>query len=331
MRRTLSLLALLWGAAACHERKAAPAAKPDYEAVKARAEKAVRETEPGLAEAKKPEPAPVAPEAAAPAAQIGEKDPKLGCTWVRAQSQVTVGEDQSRSQVRAAAMDKARQAAMRDLLGVEVNQRSLDYQQEGLHGQTNLIESMLRTTQRGRILQEKVVLDQYCDLGDCRQCGYAVSLRACIKERPSDADRDFQVGVALPSDRFLEGDKTHIEVTSTRDAYLYLYDVQMNSETSLIAPNEMFPEVKVKAGQTWVYPDTEAANRGVSLVAQLPAGRPPVSAETIRVVATKVPLPASYYDPARGGYLGVLQKLNASAYDWADDATAFAIYPAKGK
>ena len=129
----------------------------------------------------------------------------------------------------------------------------------------------------------------------------------------------------------MEGDRAVITVTSTRDAYLYLYNVGMNSETSLLVPNEFIPEARIRAGQTWTYPDPETTKRGVYMEAQLPEARPPVSAEVIRAVATKMPLPASYYDPARGGYLGVMQKLNASAYDWAEDATAFAIYPAKGK
>ncbi|MCX5794638.1 MAG: DUF4384 domain-containing protein [Elusimicrobia bacterium] len=338
MRRCLLLLPLILGATACAGAKAKPTAtKPDYEAVKARAEKSLNEVEPGLGEAKKaktaPAPAAVAavPESPAPSSQIGEKDPKLGCTWVRAEAKVTVNEDQSRSQVRAAAMEKARNAAMHDLLGVDVNSRSLDFQQEGLRGQTNLIESILRTTRRGRIINEKVALDQYCDLGDCRQCGYAVALRACIKDRPADADQDFQVGLSLSQDHFVESDRAVITVTSTRDAYLYLYDVGMNSETSLLVPNEFVPEARIRAGQTWTYPDEQTVNRGVYVAAQLPEGRPPVSAEVIRLVATKVPLQASYYDPARGGYLGVMQKLNASAFDWAEDASAFTIYPAKGK
>ena len=334
MRRCLLPLPLLLGAAACHERRAVPAAKPDYEAVKVRAEKSFNEVEPGLGESRKaklaPAPAPV-PETPAPSSSVADKDAKLGCTWVHAEATVPVGEDVSKSQARAAAVEKARDAAIQDILGVEVNQRGLDYQQEGLRGQNNLIESVLRTTRRGCILNEKVLTDEYRDLGPCRQCAYFVELRACIKERAADSDQDLHVELSLSRDHFQEGDEAKITVIASRDVYLYVYDVGMKSETSLIAPNEQFPEVKVKAGQTWIYPDEETVKRGVRLVAQMPEGNLPVSAETIRVVATKLPLPAKYHDPVRGGYLGVMQRLNASSYDWAEDAAAFAIYPAKGK
>lgn len=276
----------------------------------------------------------------AASAQVGAKDP-AGCVWVSAEATVPVGENESRSQARAAALEKARESAMRELLGVEVAQRSLDFQQEGLRGQTNLIESILRTTRRGCILNERIKADEYRDLGDCRQCAFFVSLRACIKERAADADRDFRVELSLPRDRFMENDEARFSVTASRDAYLYVFDVGMAGETSLIVPNETVPQVQVKAGDGWEYPDAEAAKHGLRLVAQLPApkeassgadaAKPAVSAEVLRVIASKTPLPASVVDPARGGYLGVMRRLNSAAYDWTEDAAAFTIYPGKAK
>ncbi len=334
MRRVALVLPLLFGLAACHNRKAGPTSKPDYAAVKDRAEKSFNEVEPGLGEARKSKPAPApapVPETPAPSSQIGEKDAKRGCTWVRADATIPVGGNESRDQARARAIEKSLEAAMRDLLGVDVNQRSLDFQQESLRGQTNLIESVLRTTRRGCIIDQKIIIDEYRDLGTCRQCGFYVDLKACIKERPADWDKDFIVELGLSRDRFMEGDEARISVTPRRDAYIYLYDVQMNSETSLLIPNEMVPEAKVKAGQTWAYPDEEAAKRGVHLVAQMPDDHPPLSAETIRVVATKTLLPAKLSDPAKGGYLGVVQRLDSAGIEWAEDAAAFTISPAKEK
>jgi hypothetical protein len=327
------LLPFLFGMVACHNRKANPAPKPDYARVKARAETSFNELGPGKSgpkPAKNAVTAAPAPEAPAATSTVGEKDAKLGCTWVEAEATVPVGGNESRDQARARTIEKALAAAMQDLLGVDVNQRSLDFQQESLRGQTNLIESVLRTTRRGCIINEKINIEEYRDLGTCRQCGFFVALKACIKERPADWDKDFLVELLLPRDHFMEGDRTVISVTPRRDAYLYLYDVGMNSETALVAPNEYIPEVKGSAGQTWQYPDADAVKRyGLYLEAQLPADRPPVSAETIRVIATKVPLPAKLSDPTQGGYLGVLQRLDSAGIEWAEDAAAFTISPAK--
>ncbi|MDD5658167.1 MAG: DUF4384 domain-containing protein, partial [Elusimicrobia bacterium] len=227
--------------------------------------------------------------------------------------------------------EKARGWALRTVLGVDVEQRSLDFNQEGLRGQTALIESILRTTRRGSILDESILADEYRDLAGCRQCAFYVRLRACVKERAAASDPGFRVNLSLPRDRFTEGDEAGIQAASTRGAYLYLYDVGMQSETTLLVPNEAVPEVRLEPGRPWEYPDEAARRRGVRLVAQLPPGSPPVSAETVRAVVVKAPLPASVYDPSDGGYLGVLRRLDASGAEWTEDAAAFAIYPVKAR
>ncbi len=330
MRRWVLLAPFLFALTACHQRRAAPAA-PLVDEVRARAEKAFHEIGSGATAAPvKPSIAPV-PEVPVAVSKIGEPDASLGCTWVETEATVPVSGAQTRDQARASSVEEARETAMRDLLGVDLSNRSLTFQQDGLRGQNTLLENMLRATRRGCVLKEKISAEEYRDLGACRQCAYFVHLRSCIKERASDADKDFHVEIALNRDNMVEGDEAKLSITSSRDAYLYVYDVGMNSDTSLIAPNEIFPRILVKAGEAWVYPDDAAAKRGVHLVAQLPEGKPPVSAEVVRVVAAKTPLPAKLVDPANGGYLGVMQRLNASPYEWVEDAAAFTIYPAKGK
>jgi hypothetical protein len=115
-------------------------------------------------------------------------------------------------------------------------------------------------------------------------------------------------------------------VTASRDCWVYLYDVGLSGETALLIPNEVVSEPSVKAGQDWAYPDEDLKKKGVSLVAQMPDEKTAVSAEIIRVIATKTPLPKTIYDPAGADYLSVLQRLNRAKAEWSDDAAAFTIY-----
>ncbi len=85
---------------------------------------------------------------------------------------------------------------------------------------------------------------------------------------------------------------------------------------------------------------------GILVRAQLPPGST-VSAETIRVIASKRPLPRYLYDPTAsapaggsgatsshatseqqgsGSFLQLLHKLHGSEYEWAEDVQAFTIY-----
>lgn len=256
-----------------------------------------------------------ADEAAPLKAKVLKTDAR-GCTWLESEGLVTVGEDDTRHQARAAAVDEARRSAMQDFLGVKVRSRLLDFQEEGLRGQQSLTESLLLTTRQGRIIDEKVIGEGYRDLPDCPGCRYAVKVRTCIlPERESD-DKDFEVELGLSRSRLVAGDEVKLTVTSSRDCYLYVYNVWLDwKRTSLLVPNEREPEVFLKAGGTWEYP---------GLVGTLPEGRS-VSAETIRLVATKTPLPAKVADPS-GGFLAVLRRLNAARADWAEDAQAFTIH-----
>jgi hypothetical protein len=156
-----------------------------------------------------------------------------------------------------------------------------------------------------------------------------VRLKACVLPRDAAADKDFHVELSLSRVRFVQGDEAKITLTATRDCSIYLYDVYDLGEkdkTALVVPNEVVTSKTLKAGDTWEYPDEDAKKRGVHLVAELPNPTDQVSAEVIRVVATVTPLPLAVYDPADGGYLGVLRRLNRSRTEWAEDAEAYTIY-----
>ena len=62
------------------------------------------------------------------------------------------------------------------------------------------------------------------------------------------------------------------------------------------------------------------------LVAELPQEGDAVSAETIRVIASKAALSKTVTSPADGGWLGVLRRLNRAGVEWTEDAEAYTIY-----
>jgi len=255
-------------------------------------------------------------------------DPE-GCTWVEGESSVAAGEQDSRHQVRAAAIEQARAAGVQDFLGVEVKSKFMDFQQEGLRNESRLTESILQTTRSGRIIKEGVLEEGFIDTPGCPACRYHVKIKACVVPRESASDKDFHVELGLSRVRFVQGDEAKIRVTVTRECSIYLYnvyDLGSQDKTALIIPSEIAPEKHMRAGESWEFPDEEARKRAVTLTAMLPKPTDEVSAETIRVVASKTPLPKSVYDPTDGGWFGVMRRLNRSKVEWAEDAEAFTIY-----
>ncbi|MEQ1918564.1 MAG: DUF4384 domain-containing protein, partial [Elusimicrobiota bacterium] len=291
------------------------ASGPEYEAVKARAEKAHGELEPksgGTAvktEKGESKEAVVRSEVQDRQGKILGVDPE-GCTWLEGAATVSVGPQDTRHQTRAAAMEQARAAAVQDFLGVEVKSKFMDFQQEGLRKESRLTEGILQTTRSGRIMKEQVLEEGYKDAPDCPACLYRLRLKACAVPRDSGSDKDFAVELGVSSQHYRSGEEAKITVTATRDCWVYLYniyDLGLKDQTALIVPNENVKEKRLKAGESWEYPDEEAKKLGVRLIAELPQESDEVSAETIRVIAAKAALPKTVTSPTDGGWLGVLR------------------------
>ena len=267
----------------------------------------------------------------------------IGCTWVESKATVSFGEHDTKHQAHAQAVSEARAKALHRFLGVSLHHRFIDFQQESsLKGEVSLTERLLRVLQPGRILKEQVTWSGPQDVAGCVGCRFGVQIRACILPDTERSDKEFRVDLSLKRTLFVDGDEASIEVTSTRDAYLYIYSVDMDWNAVLIFPNDYVQDNQVKSAQTFVYPSEEIKQRGIRVVARLPVGAT-VSAEMIRVIASKTPLPKSVVYPTegdhgrrnllgssevhgQGSFLNLMQELNRVDTEWVEDAQAFTVH-----
>ncbi len=264
------------------------------------------------------------------------------CTWVESRARVSFGEQDTKHQAKAQAISEARVKAMERLLGVHIEHHFLDFQQESsLKGEVLLTERLLRVTQLGRVLKEDILSAGPVNLQGCTACLYEVQIKACILPLQDRSDTGFKVYLSLNQSRFHDGDEAPITVASTRDAYLYVYNVDPDWNATLIFPNDYAPDNRINAGGTFSYPNETLRRKGIRSVARLSPGSK-VSAEMIRVVATKVPLPHALMELSRatktennlhtssefqggGSFLKLMHKLQSIDLEWVEDAQAFTI------
>ena len=264
------------------------------------------------------------------------------CTWVESTATVLFGDQDSKHQAFAQAVMEARTKAMNRLLGVHLEHQFIDFQQENsLRGEASLTEHLLRVTQHGRAIQEKVVWAGLINEGGCVGCRFQATIQTCIVPEPERKDKNFKVNVRLNRSSYLDGDEVVIAVTCSRDAYLYVYGVDMNLNGALIFPNDYARDNYVRAGDTWTYPNQNLLGKGIRAIARL-LPKASVSAEIVRVIASKTPLPVSVMSPAEtryrvrnvqtagevtggGSFLDVTRKLIATDVEWVEDAQAFTI------
>jgi hypothetical protein len=265
------------------------------------------------------------------------------CTWVASTATVMFGDQDTKHQAFAQAVMDARAKAMNRLLGVHVEHQLIDFQHENsLRGEASLTERLLRATQLGRITKEKIVWAGLVDDNGCIGCRYRTDIQACIRPEPERRDKDFRVHVRLNRSSYIDGDETVIAVTSSRDAYLYVYGIDMNLNATVIFPNEYGQDNHIRAGETWTYPNQELRAKGISAIARLLPGNT-VSAEMVRVIASRTPLPMVIMSPAEkyyrakdvqataevtgeGTFLALIRRLVVADVDWVEDAQAFTIH-----
>ena len=274
--------------------------------------------------------------------QTLDRDPK-GCTWVSSTARVPFGEHVTKHQAQAQAISEARSRAMRSYLGIKVQHSFVDFTQElDLKGQGGLIEPLLRMTQEGHILQEQVLSSHINDGPECRNCEFEVKVRDCILPLADRSDRDFRVSLAVNRSTFVDGDEGILYVSSSRDAYVHLYSIDMNQNAALLFPNDYAKENLVHAEQQFIFPSEDLRRRGLRLRARLP-GKASTGAEMIRVIATKTPLPLSISDPSqedmihgdlfaagegqgKGTLFNLYAKLHRAKVPWVEDGQAFTIH-----
>jgi hypothetical protein len=265
-----------------------------------------------------------------------------GCTWVESKASVAFGDQDTKHQALAQAVTEARIKAIQGLLGVRLEHRFIDFQQENnLKGETSLTEHLLRASQLGRAVREEIISAGPVDESTCVACRYAAHIRTCIVPERERADKEFRVSVKLNRSSYVDGDDALIAVTPTRDAYVYVYNVDMELNATLLFPNDYAKSALVRAGTTWKYPSQELQDRGIHATARLTPNMS-VSAEMIRVIASKVPLSLSLLSPrdtdskainvqnagnvpGKGSFLHVMKNLMATDTEWVEDAQAFTI------
>ena len=250
-----------------------------------------------------------------------------GCTWVESRALVPFGDHDTKHQARAQAVSDARVKAMQRLLGVRLQHSFIDFQQENsLKGEIALTDHLLRVTQLGRVLKEEILWAGPTDVTGCSGCRFEAHIRACIVPLRDMTDRDFAVQLSLNRPRFRDGDEAIMAVTSTRDAYVYLFNVDTNWNATLIFPNTYVTDNRIAAGRSFLYPDEGLRAKGVRSVARLPSTST-ISAEMIRVIAAKTPLPKSVLatGPQGSSFLGLMRRLTSAELEWVEDAQAFTI------
>jgi hypothetical protein len=206
---------------------------------------------------------------------------------VEAEGQVTLGEDSTISQAKAAALNSARRSALEKGIGVEIHSSSAVYNFQ-------LINDLVVTATKGVIIREKV-LENGCKLRDEQL--YCIA-RIQAEVVPIHDERRGNFAVTKLSVRridrqneaklpvFQNLDEISVNASANQDSYLNIFSIDQNGSLTKLYPNEFCLAEKIPAGKDIVFPDELQRKLGLRLKVKTPKGAKK-AVESVLVIATK--------------------------------------------
>lgn len=219
-------------------------------------------------------------------ALAGESKETSGIQVIEAEGVSQFGEDTTRAQARAMALNNARRRALEETVGVSVRASSVLYD-------TELVSDLVHTATKGLIVKEEI-LDDVLEGG--KNPTYKVRIRAHIKPLKLGRSEGLKVAkaevfkVANPSFMkdpvFQDNDELKVKVRLGADAYLNLFSIDQDGRIMKLLPNPYIKEEMLAAGKDFIFPDEELRKNAFRYIVRTPKNLSK-AIESVLVIATK--------------------------------------------
>ncbi len=161
----------------------------------------------------------------------------------------------------------------------------------------------VRTVARGRILEEEILFSdlekQPSPEGTEPVYRYRVTLRAKVQPEETEPDPSFRLELSLNRTVFQEGETLELQMTSTHDCYLTLFNLYSSDSLRVLFPNEVSPFSFLAAGEVMkIPPEGSGWDLPLFLAPGVRKDR-----EAVLAVATKVKVPFDAPGPGVEGRL----------------------------
>ena len=162
----------------------------------------------------------------------------LGKGWYEATAYVEYHEDITKAQAKEKAISRALKNIIEFYSGVEVSSTSLS-----ILAETNLEMdldhfSQLTSTMSSGMILEKEILEGKLIGSDF----YTVTLKAKVGRLEGENDPLFKLEADLNRESYQEGDEMIINISSSKDCYVYVFNILSDETVSALIPNQYLEE-----------------------------------------------------------------------------------------
>ena len=162
----------------------------------------------------------------------------LGKGWYEATAYVEYHEDITKAQAKEKAISRALKKIIESYSGVEVSSTSLSILAEtNLEMDLDHFSQLTSTMSSGMILEKKILEGKLIGSDF-----YTVTLKAKVGKLEGENDPLFKLEADLNRESYQNGDEMIINISSSKDCYVYVFNILSDETVSALLPNQYLEE-----------------------------------------------------------------------------------------
>jgi len=184
------------------------------------------------------------------------------CRWVTVTSKIH-GLDRTPEEVKQEALQQARKLAVEKVLGVKIHEVQQIFKGETNEKIYDNFSQLIHSEVSGRITEEKET--KYRSFFEGQIPIYTCRLTAKVCAEKGKPDPGFKVNLILnhKDNIYRERDDLILQILSSEDCYLTIFNVLSNGQVRVLFPNEMMPENRVPTDKWFSVPSQDDLARGI--------------------------------------------------------------------
>lgn len=200
--------------------------------------------------------------------------------WVTVEGVVLFTDEFTISEVKARSRNEARRLAVEKAVGHFIRGSTVVYNYV-------LAEDLVQSVARGLVVEEQILEEgvrESIHESGTKALFYVTKIRAKVKRVHAEHKEHFKVQGILNKTLFYSKDEMQVRVTSSRDAYLYIFNIGQDNSVTVLYPNRFAQDGSISAGKELVFPDDKLRSVGIVLRVVPPPGAAKAT-ERIKLIA----------------------------------------------
>jgi len=188
-------------------------------------------------------------------------------------------------EARRLALDRARRAALEEVVGVDVRGSTVIYN-------ADLINDMVMTGTGGLIVGQEILRNECGEEEGRLVCTVLIRAEVSVLDRSRKAPFSIKASVVSPGAKtgkgevlFKDGDEVQVRVTLDRKGYLSIFNIDQTGKVSQLFPNKYSNDSLVEGGSEFAFPNEAQRESGLRLRARTLEGTRK-SNESMMIIAT---------------------------------------------